>query len=105
MDNKNINIMKEPNNNCLVMVRADNLTDLCNEVRSLRNELCKIKAVPTNRIYKNDEIKELLGVKDKLLKKYRDEGKLAYSQVGDKYWYTQSDIDQFLKSNYYAADV
>ena len=85
------------------MVRADSLTELFNEVKSLRSELSTIKVAPINKIYTNSEIKELLGIQDKLLKKYRDEGLLAYSQVGDKYWYTQSDIDQFLASNYFAA--
>lgn len=99
------NTINDSNNNCFVMARTDILTDLWNEVRNLRNELSTIKATPTNYIYTNKEIKELLGVQDKLLKKYRDDGLLAYSQVGDKYWYKQSDIDKFLESNYYAADV
>ncbi len=85
------------------MVRADSLTELFNEVKSLRSELSTIKVAPLNKIYTNSEIKELLGIQDKLLKKYRDEGLLAYRQVGDKYWYTQSDIDQFLASNYFTA--
>ena len=90
-------------NNDFIMVRADSLTELFNEVKSLRSELSTIKVAPLNKIYTNSEIKELLGIQDKLLKKYRDNGLLAYSQVGDKYWYTQSDIDQFLESNYFAA--
>ena len=40
---------------------------------------------------------DLLNIKDKVLKKYRDEGLLGYHRVGDKYWYTQEDIDNFLK--------
>ena len=101
--NKVNNIMYETNNSSLILVKADNLTELINEVKSLRNELSLFKAMPLNKIYTNKQVKELLGVQDKLLKKYRDEGLLAYRQVGDKYWYTQTDIDQFLNSNYYAA--
>lgn len=98
------NIQKnETNNSSFIVVRTDDLTELCVEVKNLRNELSTIQATPTKRIYTNSEVKELLGIQDKLLKKYRDNGLLAYSQVGDKYWYTQSDIDQFLESNYFAA--
>lgn len=86
-----------------IMVRVDSLTELFNEVKSLRSELSTIKVAPINKIYTNSEIKKLLGIQDKLLKKYRDNGWLAYRQVGDKYWYTQADIDQFLASNYFAA--
>ena len=38
----------------------------------------------------------LLGVKDRYLKRLRDNGLLDYSRNGDKYWYTQADVDNFL---------
>ena len=64
--NNSNNLMNETNNSSFILVRADNFTELCDEVKNLRNELSTI-------------------------------------QVGDKYWYTQSDIDQFLENNYFAA--
>lgn len=90
-------------NNNYIMVREDSLTRLFNEVKSLRCEFSTIKVKPNNQVYTNKEVKEILGIQDKLLKKYRDNGLLAYRQVGDKYWYTQADIDQFLARNYFAA--
>ena len=53
------------------------------------------------RIYNNKEIMELLGVKDKYLKKLRDNGYLGFSREGDKYWYMQKDVDCFLHSFHY----
>lgn len=53
------------------------------------------------RIYNNKEIMELLGVKDKYLKKLRDNGYLGFSREGDKCWYTQKDVDCFLHSFHY----
>ncbi|MBD5305275.1 MAG: helix-turn-helix domain-containing protein, partial [Bacteroides sp.] len=38
----------------------------------------------------------LLGIKDRYLKRLRDNGLLGYSRHGDKYWYTQVDVDNFL---------
>ena len=38
-----------------------------------------------------------LNIKDKYLKKLRDNGYLSYSREGDKYWYTQEDVDRFLQ--------
>jgi len=49
------------------------------------------------KVYDNKEIMSLLNIKDKYLKKIRDLGYLAYSREGDKYWYTQEDVDRFLK--------
>ena len=60
------------------------------------------QAGPTNpnspqHIYDNKAIMSLLNIKDKYLKKLRDNGYLGYSREGDKYWYTQEDIDRFLR--------
>ncbi|MBD5202078.1 MAG: helix-turn-helix domain-containing protein [Bacteroidales bacterium] len=49
-----------------------------------------------NRIYDNKALMALLGVKDRYLKRLRDNGLLGYSRHGDKYWYTQTDVDNFL---------
>lgn len=69
------------------------------QVRELSNK----SKITEKKIYTNSEIRELLGVQDKLIRKYRDDGKLTYHKEGDKFWYTQEDIDQFLSHNHYEA--
>ena len=54
-------------------------------------------------IYTNKELMKLLGVESRYLKNLRDNGYLSYSRHGDKYWYTQADVDTFLKSFKYEA--
>lgn len=49
-----------------------------------------------NRIYDNKALMAHLGIKDRYLKRLRDNGLLGYSRHGDKYWYTQADVDRFL---------
>lgn len=71
---------------------------LADEVRGMRS-LCQSSTV----IYTNKTIKEVLGIQDKLLKKYRDDGLLSFHQVGDKFWYTYDDVLQFLSKHYYPA--
>ncbi len=53
------------------------------------------------RIYNNKELMKLLNIKDKYLKKLRDNGYLGYSREGDKYWYTQADVDRFMRRFHY----
>lgn len=53
--------------------------------------------------YSNKELRSLLGIEDKLIRKYRDEGLLAYTKVGDKYWYRQQDVTDFLENSRQAA--
>ena len=55
-----------------------------------------------NRIYDNKALMALLGVKDRYLKRLRDNGLLGYSRHGDKYWYTQADVDRFLSHRHCA---
>lgn len=54
------------------------------------------------RIYTNKELMKILGVESRYLKNLRDNGYLSYSRHGDKYWYTQADIDRFLARCHYA---
>ena len=55
------------------------------------------------RIYTNKELMKLLGVESRYLKNLRDNGYLSYSRHGDKFWYTQNDVDTFLQRFKYAA--
>ena len=48
-------------------------------------------------LYDNKSLMEKLHIKEKYLKKLRDNGYLGYSREGDKYWYTQADVDRFLR--------
>lgn len=54
------------------------------------------------RIYDNKALMELLDIKDRYLKRLRDNGLLGYSRYGDKYWYTQADVESFLSQCHYA---
>ena len=86
------------------VVEISSLTAMFEEIKSLKEEVKHFSIAPSQpTIYTNKTIKELLGIEDKLLRKYRDNGLLSYTQVGDKYWYTQADVDKFLSSNYYEA--
>ena len=54
------------------------------------------------RVYDNKSLMTLLGIKDRYLKRLRDNGLLGYSRHGDKYWYTQADVDRFLARCHFA---
>lgn len=60
-------------------------------------------SVKPKYLFNNKTLMEYLGVNHRLLAKYRNEGYLGYTQIGEKFFYTQEDVDQLLKSNYYEA--
>ena len=54
----------------------------------------------TYKVYSTEEVLQILGVSKKTLSDYRNKGKIAFSQEGLKIFYTQDDIDDFLKAGY-----
>ena len=80
----------------MVQIPLDSLTTLTEEVKALKEGLKSIVAVQPKQLYTNKSLKELLGVGDKLIKQYRDNGLLSFTQVGDKFWYSQEDVHKFL---------
>lgn len=90
-----------------VMVKPETLGELTGMIKDLKeqiNQLAQEKNVdPANKVYTNAGIQELLGVKDKLVRKYRDDGLLPFHKVGDKFWYTQQDVEEFLARSYVPA--
>lgn len=73
-------------------------TELAHKIVGLAQKL----ADDAHLVYDNKSLMEKLHIKDKLLKRLRDNGYLGYSRIGDKYWYTQEDVDMFLKHFHYA---
>ena len=75
------------------------------EIASLVEELKKIneglKEDPwLKKIYSSNDLMEMLQVKASTLRRYRDEGYLGYSKVGDKYFYTSDDVNRFLERSH-----
>jgi hypothetical protein len=77
------------------------LKTICDKLAELHSQL-KTPTEATLRIYDNKSLMSLLGVKDRYLNRLRDNGLLGYSRHGDKYWYTQADVDRFLSRCHFA---
>lgn len=84
----------------LILIKESHLKSIISKVRELEQEvrtLCS-KRQPAKMILTNEDIRDLLHVNNKLLKKYRDDGLLDYSLAGGKYWYTLDGVRRFLKN-------
>lgn len=94
-----------------VCISEQTMRTLLVEIKSLRSELADLRnAIETakiqinpNYIYNNKEIRLILGVDERLIKKYRDNGFLTYHRQDDKYWYRGVDILDFLNRSKYQA--
>lgn len=79
-----------------VQAALETLEQLCNK-NADNNEYNSLK------VYSNKELSTLLGISDKTLRQYRNEGLISYSRVDDKFWYTQTDVDEFIQKHHYDA--
>lgn len=82
-----------------VLIKRSTLETLCGSITAIKKELDEIRrthSVP-KKYYDNTDIREMLQVNDKLIRKYRELGMLGYSQYGGKYWYSSEDIKYFLE--------
>ena len=82
-----------------VLIKRNLLETLLGSITAIQKELDEIRrthSVP-KKYYDNKDIREMLKVNDKLIRKYRELGMLGYSQYGGKYWYSSEDIKCFLE--------
>ncbi len=76
---------------------------LITEMGKLSNNLDVLRqmlALDKKPGYTNKELLKLFDITYPTLKKWRDEGHLSYSQVGDKYYYSLEDIAKFLTKHH-----
>lgn len=52
------------------------------------------------QVYNSKDIMSMLGIKEELLRKFRNEGYLSYVKYpnSDKIWYTQQNLEDFLNN-------
>lgn len=58
---------------------------------------------PSRMVYTNNDIVKMFGVSARTVSRWRNEGLLGFTHVGDKYFYLEDDITQFLSRNHEAA--
>lgn len=92
--------MEEENNLQQFLVE---LKDILTELKLLMDPYKSKSIIITDYLYNNKEIKQLLGVDEKVIKGYRDNGFISFHRINDKYWYLGKDIMEFLKRIRYEA--
>lgn len=69
-------------------------TKIVNQLRPIPTIYKELKPV-----YTSQDLMTILNVKDSTLRKYRDDCLIDYSKVGDKIWYTEKNLNEFLLKN------
>ena len=79
------------------------LTYLTETIEDMKREMVRIRMILSNSRkthYSNQEVIDLLEISSATLKKWRDQKLIGYSAVGNTYFYTDKDIENFFKNNH-----
>ena len=57
----------------------------------------------TLRVYTVEKLAGLLGVSERTIRRYREDGYLSYTKVGDKYFFSDDDVREFLMNNHFES--
>ena len=74
--------------------------ELTSRLDSLQNQLSTQTNTSKKSFMDNEEFIELMGISKRTAQCWRDEGKISFSQVGNKIYYKQSDVDKLLAEHY-----
>ena len=77
----------------------EDVNTLIRMVNSLQGDI-KLERKMT---YTNQEMIEMFNITAPTLRKWRNEGELAYTQIGDKFYFSAEDIKQFLLNHHNLA--
>lgn len=69
-------------------------------LQQIEEKLQKLpKMVNPSKYYRNNDLKQLFGLSNNTIIKYRENGTLPYTRIGDVYLYEVDEINKILKRN------
>ena len=83
-----------------IIFTKDQFTDLMSKLDTIQSQI-SIKAVPKKETFlDNQEFLLLMKISKRTAQTWRDEGKISFSQVGNKIYYKLSDVEKLLQEHY-----
>jgi len=85
----------------MILLEQQEITKLADQFEALVKKVDSLlmKEVQNTAVFSIDEVCSQLNVCKRTLQKYRDEGKISFSHVGDKIFFQKSDINEFLEKH------
>ena len=75
-------------------------SELTTRLDTLQNLINTQSETSKKAIMDNDEFLKFMGISKRTAQCWRDEGKISFSQVGNKIYYKMADVDKLLAENY-----
>ena len=83
-----------------VILSKDQYTDLLAKLEDITQQLSKKSENPNETFLDNQEFLLLMKISKRTAQTWRDEGRISFSQVGNKIYYKLSDVEKLLQQHY-----
>lgn len=83
----------------IITIEEQTFKQVCERFISFANQverICKQSNHQSEKWLSSQEVCALFGISIRSLQNYRDSGKLAYSQIGNKLYYKSADIERLI---------
>lgn len=87
----------------VIILSKDQYTDLVKRLDEINQRLDARNETKKDTFVDNQEFLILMKISKRTAQTWRDEGKISFSQVGNKIYYKLSDVEKFLQKNYNPA--
>jgi ribonuclease D len=84
----------------LNIITQDQYDKLLQRLDDLQKELSQKQRNPKEVIYDSADVMKVLNISKSTLQRMRDEGLIGFSQIQNKFFYRQSDINEMLDKHY-----
>jgi hypothetical protein len=81
-----------------IIIPKDQFQQLLNRIEQIHNRVEQLN--PTQTFIDNSEFIQIMKISKRTAQTWRDEKRIAFSQVGAKIYYRLTDVDRLLLSNY-----
>ena len=86
-----------------IIFTKDQFTDLMTKLDTIQNQISLRTEGKKETFLDNQEFLLLLKISKRTAQTWRDEGKISFSQVGNKIYYKLSDVEKLMQENYNKA--
>ena len=85
------------------IISKEQYMELINRLDDITKRLDNKNESAKDKFMDNQEFQTLMKISKRTAQTWRDEGRISFSQVGNKIYYKLSDVEKFLNENYNKA--
>lgn len=86
-----------------VILSKDQYQELLGRIDEIKSKIADASKKPEDTFLDNADFLQLMHISKRTAQTWRDEGKISFSQIGNKIYYRMSDVQALLNKNYNKA--